>query len=512
MNIKNMKIQHKYIISVNILIIFIMIIFYISDYQNTKKYIYEHTKDDLKSIGQVIISTIETISDYDRMQNVLTEFSQFNKEYEIIIVDRNSRIIASTSPFTIHEKFVENNINKVLTGELNLSIAENYHKNRKVLDLTLPFFYSDNPGQVRGAIHIAQTIEAIYKSLSILRRNHIIYMFITAVLLSLIINVLTYELIIKKIKYLSRIMSLIESGNWNEKVQISSEDEFGQLGKIFNGMLGRLIEITKNLEKALKEKNELYKRVQNFNVELQENIERTTEKLVKTQKELIKKEKLATIGEMAAGIAHEIRNPLLIIEGSAEMLQKDDKLGDNEKMMLNDIIEEVERLNRSVREILDFSRPVVPEYKRIDICALIKDCLRRTIPPDTKKVIEHELHCDDTNRYINSDPELLKQIFINLFSNSVQAIKSKGKIAVTVEAAHKHIIVKINDTGEGISKESLPKIFDPFYSSKTDGIGLGLAIVKRIIESLRGEITVESEKGRGTVFKIKLPKGEKKEM
>ncbi len=482
-----------------------MVIFYVSNSRKTEQFMYERTKDDLKAIGQIIISTLNSIDDNQKVQNVLSGFNFLNKEYEVIIVDRNSRIIARTSPFSYGEKFIENSINRVLRGELKFATAENYHNHRKVLDLTLPFYYSGNSERIRGAVHIAKTIEAIHKSLSILKRNHILYIIITALFLSLIINILNYELIIKKIKYLSRVMSAIESGNWNKKVRIKSEDEFGQLGKIFNDMLNRIIEVTGNLEKALKEKNDLYQRVQNFNVELKENIRKTTEKLVETQKELIKKERLAIVGEMAASLAHEIRNPLLIIEGSAEMLLKNEKLNENEKIMLEDIVEEVNRLNRSIREILDFSKPIVPEYRKIELNEILDECLRKTIAVNSKKSIIPELHFDDSIKYINCDPELLRRVFINIFTNGVQAIKGKGIIKVTTRSENGSVLIEIEDTGEGIPEKDIGKIFNPFFSSKSGGIGLGLAIVKRIIETLNSEISVNSKLGIGTTFRIKLP-------
>jgi len=488
-----------------------MVIFYVSDYQNTKKYIYQHTQDDLRSMGEMIVSSIMNVDDYKKIQEILSDFNLTNEKYEVLIVDVNSYIIAGTIPFDKNEKFVENSISRVLNGELEYAIAENFHDQTKVLDLTLPFYTIDEPEEIRGAIHIAQTIEAIQESLSNLKRNHVIYILITTILLSLMINILTYKLIIKKIKYLSRKMSLVEKGNLSEKVNIRTEDEFGQLGKIFNEMLTRIVETTKNLESALKEKNELYQRIQNFNVELQENIEKTTKKLIKTQQELIKKEKLATIGEMAAGLAHEIRNPLLIIEGSAEMLLKNEKFDDNAMTMLNDIVEEVERLNRAVGEILNFSKPVVPEYKKVEINKVIEDCLRKTIATIPDKDITQTLQFDAQFSSVYSDPELLRQVFINIFTNSIQAIKNEGTIKVKIKPENNYLVFEVQDTGEGIPEDFLPKIFDPFYSSKAGGIGLGLAIVKRIIETLKGDITVSSKPGEGTTFKIKLFNEQNKE-
>jgi two-component system sensor histidine kinase PilS (NtrC family) len=232
-------------------------------------------------------------------------------------------------------------------------------------------------------------------------------------------------------------------------------------------------------------------------------------RLVEMEDQMRRQERLATVGSLAAGIAHEIRNPLASLSGSIQMLQGELDLKDDHKHLMNIVLRETERLNTIITEFLEYARPRSALRERVGLDALLNETIAlfknsRNFRPGI------ELRCEVAPRVaVAGDPQRLRQVFWNLLINAAQAISDGGAIGVsalpgTVDHSDE-VIVRISDTGSGIADEHLPSIFDPFFTTKNDGTGLGLAIVYRIIEDLGGSIDVKSEPGKGTVFTVRLP-------
>jgi len=220
-------------------------------------------------------------------------------------------------------------------------------------------------------------------------------------------------------------------------------------------------------------------------------------------------ERLASLGEMIASVSHEIKNPLGIIRSTAEILNK--RLKDQapaSKHLSEIIITETSRLNNIVREFLDFARPQVPQFTKGLINDLIETVEEFMQPEFAKYRITVENSLDSGLGPMNLDQNLLYRAFLNLFVNSVQAMPDGGTLSISTSLSTKtknQVIIRIKDTGGGISKEKLAIIFAPFYTDKNRGTGLGLAIAKNIIEEHNGSIAVESGLGKGAAFIISLP-------
>ena len=234
-------------------------------------------------------------------------------------------------------------------------------------------------------------------------------------------------------------------------------------------------------------------------------------KLVEMEEKIRRQEQLAMVGSLAAGIAHEIRNPLASLSGSIQVLQGELHLEGDEKHLMDIVVRETDRLNTIITEFLDYARPQTIQAERI----LVSSVLDETIlllknSRDFREGITIRVDADP-NVVIRGDAQRMRQVFWNLLINSCQAMPDRGEITVSTlplsygggDAAWCEIIIQ--DTGCGISPEYLDKIFDPFFTTKTSGTGLGLAIVNRIIEDHGGVIDVESDTGRGTKFRIRLP-------
>jgi two-component system sensor histidine kinase HydH len=221
-------------------------------------------------------------------------------------------------------------------------------------------------------------------------------------------------------------------------------------------------------------------------------------------------ERLASLGEMVASVSHEIKNPLGIVRSTAEILNKRLKeLAPSSKHLAEIIITETSRLDDIVREFLDFARPQVPHFASASINEPVLKVIEFMQPELAKKQIALEQNLDPTLKPMDIDQNLLYRAFLNLFINAIQAMPDGGTLSIAsslAERQKKSVVVRIKDTGIGISEEKMGMIFTPFYTNKNRGSGLGLAIVKNIIEEHNGSIDVESEIEKGATFIITLPK------
>jgi len=224
------------------------------------------------------------------------------------------------------------------------------------------------------------------------------------------------------------------------------------------------------------------------------------------QNEIGRKEKLAAIGGLAAGVAHEIRNPLSSIKGIATYFKnKFDENSDDDEMA-GVMIEEVERLNRVISELLEFARPTELKLKTTDVNSLIEHSVRLIEKEAADKNIDIKLELSQQPVSAQIDSDRLSQCLLNLYLNALQAMEKDGQLSVKDSLTHDNLIViEIKDTGSGIKVENLDKIFDPYYTTKTKGTGLGLAIVHKIVEAHNGSIKVRSISGQGTSFIISIP-------
>jgi len=224
------------------------------------------------------------------------------------------------------------------------------------------------------------------------------------------------------------------------------------------------------------------------------------------QDEIRRKEKLAAIGGLAAGVAHEIRNPLSSIKGIASYFRdkSDEDSGDQE--MAGVMIVEVDRLNRVISELLEFAKPTDLKLKTSDLNSLIGHSIRLIETEATEKDIAIQIDLPQQPILTQIDSDRFSQCLLNLYLNSLQAMEKGGRLNIKSALMDDNLIlIQIRDTGPGILVEDLNKIFDPYYTTKPKGTGLGLAIVHKIIEAHNGSVKVRSVPGKGTTFAITIP-------
>ncbi|NOX34369.1 MAG: histidine kinase, partial [Deltaproteobacteria bacterium] len=217
--------------------------------------------------------------------------------------------------------------------------------------------------------------------------------------------------------------------------------------------------------------------------------------------------RLAAIGKLAAGVAHEIRNPLSSIKGFATYFGKRYEKNEADRETARIMVSEVERINRSITQLLEFAKPMSIEKIKVDIKELISHSLRLVHRDLLQKKIKTKVNIDTKKLIIQTDPDRMNQVLLNLYINAVQALEKAGTLTILVQdTSRKGVIeIRVKDNGIGIDEDSLDMIFDPYFTTRSTGTGLGLSIVHRIIENLEGDIRVESKKGFGTCFIINLP-------
>ncbi len=231
--------------------------------------------------------------------------------------------------------------------------------------------------------------------------------------------------------------------------------------------------------------------------------------LEQRNQELIQTKKLAVIGTLASGVAHELNNPLNNIYLSAQVLAGDAGEGCSPQVReaMHDILGQAERAKRIVGDLLEFARGKEPQLDAVDLKELIADTYRHLSNSRNLEQIQFSFAMDSSAAVLYADQGQLEQVFTNLFANAADAMELRGELTVRLRQETAETIITVSDTGKGIPRESLDRIFEPFFTTKDKGTGLGLAIVYNIIKKHNGDITVASEMGKGTTFTIMLPTG-----
>jgi len=353
----------------------------------------------------------------------------------------------------------------------------------------------DITGQIVGILYVGM-LEAPYTDL----RDKVVYSFfgigVLGVFFVLLLSFFITTGIIRPLREMVWATRKIAEGDLSLELSISSKDEIGQLAESFNHMLVRLKQARQELE--------------DYGRTLEEKVEQRSRQLRKIQAQLMQSEKLASLGRLASGVAHEINSPLTGILTFAHLLMRRLKDHPELKHELELIVRETTRVSAIVRGLLDFARESKPQKRPCNINELILQTL---------SLVEHQAVFHDIRIVKSLDPQVpmipvdanqIQQVFMNILLNAADAMPAGGVLTITSNliSEDSFVQVRFSDTGTGIPEKNLNKIFDPFFTTKADkkGTGLGLAVSYGIIDRHRGQIEVQSEEGKGATFTIKLPR------
>lgn len=312
--------------------------------------------------------------------------------------------------------------------------------------------------------------------------NMVIFALSVIIIIGAVINVRLATSIATPIRRLEKITKKVAQGDFSEAIEVKGEDEIASLEISFNQMEERLRDAMTSLEK-------------------------TVEKLQEKQAQLVEVEKLASIGKLAAGIAHEINNPLTSVLTFSSLMLEQMPEDDPRRERLKMIVRETTRAKNIVRQVLSFAKEAPLRTFRMNVNRPVGEIIDSLIAQEAFKDIELTIDLSENLPEIQIDPVQIGQVVLNILLNAIHAITPPGKISVATRASVDLVEIIFTDTGKGIPEDHLKKIFDPFFTTKDEskGTGLGLAVSYGIIKKHAGEIEVKSAVGKGTTFTVRLP-------
>lgn len=346
---------------------------------------------------------------------------------------------------------------------------------------------------VLGLLDISISLEMLRQKSHEYRLEFVLLTCLLLLMIGSLVIMMTYYLVDIPVQRLVRHSTLVAKGDLESRVPVSSRDELGDLSEAINLM-------TENLGNARKELEE-------WGASLEMKVEERTREVKKIENQLFRSEKLASLGQLVAGIAHEINNPLTGILLFASIVSSDERLDPALKADIERVISESSRCANIVKRLLEFSRETVALKETLSINAK----LEKVIALMYQHACYHNINIikDYTPDLpdVVADPAQIQQVLMNLFINACHAMQEGGdlKLSTSMSTDGDFVCVDISDTGCGISEENLNKIFDPFFTTKADGTGLGLSISYGIVENNGGKLEVKSRVNEGTVFTLMLP-------
>ncbi|OIK11283.1 two-component sensor histidine kinase [Bacillus sp. MUM 116] len=301
-------------------------------------------------------------------------------------------------------------------------------------------------------------------------------------------------------------INAVSSGNFNVKLNISSQSDMVKLGEKFNHMTSQLTVLFERLADTYKEFGSIPKnlgsvhQVEEAIGEMEKIIEKT-----KIQKELQRAEKMNAIGQLAAAVAHEIRNPMTVVRGFLQIFLTKDHLSETELSYIQLMIDELNRAEIIINDYLSLAKPDLEQIEKVDISDLSKKVadLMNTFAFMSKNISLHTIL--KTEVLVKGNQSELKQVIINIVKNGIESMRSGGVLTLTVRKNERYGEIIVTDTGIGMSPEEMERLGTAFYSLKEKGTGMGLMVCYQIVERMKGRIDVESEKGVGTTFKVCIP-------
>ena|SRR5208282_1161334 len=296
-----------------------------------------------------------------------------------------------------------------------------------------------------------------------------------AILLCFVLLFVLLVLVERPLEELMNTIERVRHGDLSTRVAFAKrDDDIGRLGRQFNEMVEQLDESRRQLEEF-------------------------------HQREMARAEHLATLGELAAGLAHEIRNPLAGIAGVVDVMSKDLPANSPSRVVMGDVQREIRHIQEILNDLLSYARPRPPAFHPADLNATIEQAVLLARQQVHNKPIQIRYTPNPSLPQVDHDPALIQQVVLNLLLNGIQAISGTGRVEVTTVREQNQAIVEVADTGRGIPADALAKIFKPFFTTRSEGTGLGLSLANGIVQSHGGKIEVSSTPGKGSRFRVALP-------
>jgi signal transduction histidine kinase len=457
-----------------------------------KRQTYEKTKIISEFIEKNVISAMERDRHFE-IHRILKNFT-YRGIWKIDVFKPDGTIMASTRDDELNNKvpdvefflknqyFIRDEVSQNSEGTIERERI--YYFNSTILNK--PACSRCHPAyeKIIGVLTVANSLKDMDQEIFRVKVDAVILSILTIVSLSLVLGLLFLKFVETPITKLTNTMRQVEEGNLNARAEITGKNEMGRLAENLNTMIDKL--------GAAKKESEKYHQV-----------------LVQ------RADRMASIGELASGMAHEIRNPLAGIQGAIQILADDFPKEDNRRQITDEIQKQIHKLERLVKDLLNYAKPALPNTLLTDVNELIDKVLSFFMTQRGRSSNFHiQKNFSSPIPKIMIDPNSMEQAFLNIMLNAQKAMPKGGTFTVSTRWIPRgnngkgEVQILFEDTGVGIPKDNLHRIFNPFFSTRSDGTGLGLSITKNILEQHGGNIAVESHLNQGTTFTITLPVGE----
>jgi two-component system NtrC family sensor kinase len=482
-----------------------------------RKVMYDYAVSDADSLSQIIIETTynqKMEHDQFKLTQLINWLGGGQGIEHIRLINKNGRIIFSSKEEEIGT-FVNKDAEacsmchegmepKLTASSMHRSRIFRNPEGKEVLGLARAIynregcyvaachFHPEN-FKVLGVLDIIVSLDSLNHQISLYRYRFVAMTCILIFMIWMVLNLLTQKLVNRPIQQLVHHTRQIASGDLESKPTITSRDEFGKLAGSFASM-------TESLRTAQDD-------LKSWGMNLESIVEERTREIKQIQAQLIRSEKLASLGELVAGIAHEINNPLTGILVFSSLVTSDKRLDPALQEDMEMVVRETKRCAEIVKGLLEFSREYPPQTEQTSLNDIMDKALSLVCHQSSFHSLTLEKEYQADLPLCTADPNQVEQVFINILLNASQAMPGGGILHVrtAVSDDRSSAFVEISDTGCGIPEETLARIFDPFYTTKSKGTGLGLSVSYGIIENHGGRIEVRSQVGAGTTFTIFLP-------
>ena len=446
--------------------------------------------DTARESTELLLHTVES-SIYNTMHlgnvqdvgTILSMVGQHNQLVGVRIFHPHGVILRSSIPNEVGRSVSEDDY-KIYQSPKNYSIFT-VPPHGEVLSMVKPIYNEEachachgSKARVIGILNINYSLNRTKMQMLNASRIFVVSSVAITLFLAFTISFLLVRFVKSPLDNMVETMQKVEQGNFAVRIAYEGKDEIGRLIESFNSMVDRLDITQKELEQL------------HF-------------------QQLERADRLASIGEMAAGIAHEIKNPLAGISAAVTIIKDDMTADDPRGEILGEVVDQVKRLDKTVNDLLFFGKPSLPELCCVDINTILTTTLKFAAQHRGGGNIERRIELQPDLPPVYADDKQIQQVFLNIVLNAYQAMASGGVLGITssqvVRGDVEYVRVDISDTGSGIPPQILEKIFTPFYTTKAQGTGLGLPICSKLLKLHKGDIRVTSDSTAGTIFTVELP-------
>jgi two-component system NtrC family sensor kinase len=507
----------KLTVTISLILICFMGLLDLINLRNFRNVMTEYASTNADQVAEIIKqSTHDAMlrNDKDSLYRMIDRIAHSKSIERIRLIDRNGKVafsnIREETGKTIN-KSAEQNVMSLITADQpgmsrssDLSRIYRTLNGRELLGFTKAIYnqpgcstvachFHRNEDVVLGVLDISISLESLRKESSDYRIQFIVMTCLLLLLIGVLITFLMRRTVNRPVQRLMQLTSQVAAGNLDARISATSCDELGELSHAFNLM-------TENLSKAREEINQ-------WTTSLEQKVQERSNEIQRMQTQLHRSEKLASLGNLVAGIAHEINNPLTGVLLYASILNGDKRLDPLLRPDLDRVISETRRCADIVKQLLEFSREAVPQKDAVSINTLLDKVIALLHHQPFFGAITITRRYDQGLPDVFVDPSQLQQVFVNLLLNACHAMPEGGDLVITttLTSADDFVQTEIEDSGCGIPEEHLDRIFDPFFTTKSEGTGLGLSISYGIVKNNGGSIEAKSCVGVGSCFTVTLP-------